>query len=65
MIQNDLGKVWLVAAHAWDIPGANRAGMQTVFVSQLEKSFLEVYPQPKIIVKNLVEAARQIITAEN
>lgn len=62
---DDLSKVWLVAAYAWDIAGAERAGMQTVFVNQLEKSYLEVYPQPKIIVENLVAAARQIIEAEN
>ncbi len=62
MIQTeDLDKVWLVAAHAWDIAGANRVGMKTAFVKQLEKNYLEVYPQPQITVENLLEAAHQII----
>ena len=64
MIQNDLSKVWLVAAHAWDIAGAKRVGMKTAFVSQLENDYLEeVYPRPHITVDSLVEAARQIIKA--
>lgn len=62
MIQADsLENVWLIAAHAWDIAGAMRVGMKTAFVSQLEKSYLEVYPQPQIAVENLLEAARQIV----
>ena len=62
MIRTDnLDKVWLVAAHAWDIAGAKRAGMKTAFVKQLEKEYLAVYPQPHITVENLLEAAHQII----
>ncbi|WP_036482174.1 HAD hydrolase-like protein [Myxosarcina sp. GI1] len=64
MIHTDnLEKVWLVAAHAWDIAGAKLAGMKTAFVRQLEKDYLAVYPQPEIAVENLPEAARQIINA--
>ena len=58
---NNLENVWLVAAHAWDIAGAERIGMKTAFITQLEKDYLEVYPQPQITAENLVEAARQII----
>ena len=61
MIQDNLQDVWLVAAHAWDIAGAISVGMKTAFVSQLEKDYLEVYPQPQITVVSLIEAARQII----
>jgi len=65
MIQtDDLSKVWLIAAHAWDIVGAERVGMKTAFVRQLEKDYLEVYTPPQIIVENLAQAARQIIKAE-
>ena len=64
MIQNNLQDVWLVAAHAWDIAGAINVGMKTAFVSQLEKDYLEVYPQPQIIVDSLIEAARQIIDSD-
>lgn len=38
--------------------------MKTAFVTQLEKDYLEVYPQPQIIAEDLLEAARQIINAE-
>lgn len=60
---DDLTKVWLVAAHAWDIAGAISIGMKTAFVKQLEKDYLEVYPQPQIVAENLADAARQIINA--
>ncbi|WP_319422442.1 HAD hydrolase-like protein [Pleurocapsa sp. FMAR1] len=62
MIQTDnLEETWLVAAHAWDIAGAKSVGMKTAFVRQLEKDYLEVYPQPQVTVENLLEAAHQII----
>ena len=61
LVQNDLQDVWLVAAHAWDIAGARSIGMKTAFISQLEKDYLTVYPQPQITVENLLEAAYQII----
>ena len=65
MIQTeDLNRVWLVAAHAWDIAGALSVGMKTAFVSQLEKNYLEVYPQPQITAENLLEAAHQIIKSD-
>lgn len=57
--------VWLVAAHAWDIAGAQLAGIKTAFVKHLEHDYLAVYPQPEIIVENLLEAAHQIIDASH
>ena len=65
MVKTDnLKQTWLVAAHAWDIMGAIQVGMRTAFVTQLEKEYLDVYPQPQIMAENLLEAARQIIEAE-
>ena len=64
MVQNDLQQTWLVAAHAWDIAGGIRVGMKTVFVRQLEQEYLEVYPQPQVMVDNLLQAARQILDAK-
>ena len=61
---DDLNQTWLVAAHAWDIMGANEVGMKTAFVTQLEKDYLDVYPQPQIMAENLLETARQIIEAK-
>ena len=65
MVETDnLDRTWLVAAHAWDIMGANEVGMKTAFVTQLEKDYLDVYPQPQIMAENLLEAARQIVEAK-
>lgn len=61
--QDTSGDLWMVAAHAWDIIGAARAGLKTAFITQEEKSYLSVYPQPEIIASNLVEAAKKIIKA--
>ena len=62
MVQSDnLADTWLVAAHAWDIAGGISVGMKTAFVSQLEQDYLEVYPQPQIVAKDLSDAVRQII----
>ena len=58
---SDLNNVWLVAAHAWDIAGAIQVGMKTAFVSQLENSYLQTYPQPQIKAKNLLEAVQKIM----
>lgn len=66
MIRADnLDNIWLIAAHAWDIAGAKRVGMKTAFITQLEKDYLQIYPQPQIAVENLLEAARQIVQTEN
>ena len=47
------GEIWMVAAHAWDIQGAVQAGFRTVFVSGLERGYLDVYPKPDITVAKL------------
>lgn len=60
--QNVEGDVWLVAAHAWDIAGACRSGLKTAYITQEEKDYLPVYPQPEVVADNLVEAANKIIT---
>lgn len=62
--ENAEGDLWMVAVHAWDIAGAARAGLKTAFITQEEKDYLPVYPQPELIVSNLVEAANKIIGVE-
>lgn len=56
--------LWLIAAHAWDVAGATRAGLRTCWVSHLEKRYLSVYPQPDVRASGLVEAARAIVDTE-
>ncbi len=57
------GEIWMVAAHAWDIQGAIKAGFRTVFVSGLEKGYLEVYPKPDVTVAELGDVGAALIRA--
>ena len=59
--QDGDSEVWLVAAHVWDIMGAASAGLRTTFITQHEKAFLAVYPQPDMVAVDLVDAANQIV----
>ena len=59
--QNVAGDIWMVAAHAWDIAGAATAGLKTAFITQEEKEYLSVYPQPEIIADSLLQAANKIV----
>jgi 2-haloacid dehalogenase len=52
------GETWMVAAHAWDIAGASKAGLKTAFITSVEASYLAVYPEPDIVAPSLLEAAK-------
>jgi len=54
-------EAWMVAAHAWDIAGASRAGLHTAFIRSVEGSYLEVYPRPDVLADSLLEAARAMV----
>lgn len=54
----------MVAAHAWDITGALRAGYAGAFVARAGKVLYPLGPQPDIVAPDFLEAARQIIAAE-
>lgn len=45
----------LIAAHAWDITGAQRAGLQTAFISRPGKFLYPLAQRPEIMGKNLKE----------
>ena len=51
----------MVAAHAWDIAGAARAGLKTAFITSEEEDYLSAYPQPEVVADSLHEAASKII----
>lgn len=55
------GDVWMVAVHAWDIAGAARAGLRTAFITQEEKEYLSIYPQPELVTSDLILAASKIV----
>lgn len=57
------GELWMVAAHAWDIAGARRAGLRTAWVSYVEGEYLPAYPPPDIEADDLADAARRLLAA--
>jgi 2-haloacid dehalogenase len=54
------GKIWFVAAHAWDIRGAKRAGMRTCFIHRPGQVLDELTPDPDLLVGDLREIADEL-----
>lgn len=54
-------ELWLVAAHAWDVAGAHRAGLRTAWVATVESEYLAAYPPPDVTAGDLAEAARSLL----
>jgi 2-haloacid dehalogenase len=59
-----VGQLRLVAAHAWDIVGALRAGCAGAFVSRPGKVLYPLGPQPDIVGPDFRAVARAIVAAE-
>lgn len=55
------GALALVAAHAWDIHGAGRAGLVTGWVSRLERRFSAAMTPPDVVGATLVEVSRGLL----
>lgn len=53
-------EVCLVAAHAWDILGALRAGWGAAWVAHREQHLLATVPEPTLIALSLQDAAEQL-----
>jgi 2-haloacid dehalogenase len=54
----------LVAAHAWDVVGALRAGCAAAFVARPGKVLYPLGPKPDIVGQDFKTVARQIVAAE-
>jgi 2-haloacid dehalogenase len=50
----------LVAAHAWDIAGAAKAGMQTAFIKRSGKSQFELFDKADYVANDLIKLAEQL-----
>lgn len=50
----------LVAAHAWDIAGAARAGCATAFLARPGQSLHPLWPKPDLMAEDLIDLARKI-----
>jgi len=54
----------LIAAHAWDVAGAARAGCATAFVARPGKVLDPLVERPEIVGTDLAEIAEAILTAD-
>ena len=59
-----VGQVRLVAAHAWDVAGAARAGCATAFVARPGKVLDPLVAPPDVIGADLTEVADRIIATD-
>ena len=59
-----IDQIRLVAAHAWDIAGAQRTGAATAFVARPGQVLDPLVPRPDIVGKDLREVAERIIEVE-
>lgn len=53
----------LVAAHAWDVNGASRAGLRTGWVSRLETTYPPVFEAADVVGDDLDEVVEALLTA--
>ena len=54
----------MIAAHAWDVPGALRAGCAAAFIARPGHALFPLGPRPDVVARDLPEAADRIIAAE-
>jgi 2-haloacid dehalogenase len=59
-----IGEVRLVAAHAWDVAGAARAGCATAFVARPGKVPDPLVERPEIVGADLTEVADAILAVD-
>jgi 2-haloacid dehalogenase len=56
-------ETWFVAGHWWDVAGAKRAGMRTVWIARDEGELLDTVPEPDVRAADLAGAAAALIAA--
>lgn len=50
----------MVAAHGWDVAGANWAGMQSAFISRPGQVTYPLAPTPELVVPDLIQLAEKL-----
>jgi 2-haloacid dehalogenase len=60
----EVGGIRLVAAHAWDVAGALRAGAAAAFVARPGMVLDLLVPAPDIVGSNMAEVAKRIVEVE-
>ena len=61
----ELGQIRLVAAHAWDVAGATRAGCAAAFVARPGMVLNPLVKRPDVVGTDLREVADQIVEVES
>lgn len=56
----DKKEILLVSAHGWDLAGADKAGLQTVYLKQNRQMLYPLTPKPNMICQNLKDLAAQL-----
>jgi len=68
MVAAELGvptnQLRMIAAHAWDVGGAMRAGCAAAFIARSGKALFPLFPKPDIVGKDLSEVSAAILKAE-
>ena len=62
-LQVDTTELMMVAAHPWDLMGAQAVGCEVAFVERTGAAWFGLTTKPKITGKNLDEVANQLISA--
>jgi 2-haloacid dehalogenase len=60
----DVGEMRMVAAHAWDVQGALRAGCAAAFVARPGASWNPLLALPEVVGKDLAEVAERILAVD-
>jgi 2-haloacid dehalogenase len=55
-------EICLVAAHAWDVSGAMRAGLRAAWVARKERWLVSTALEPEIQAPDLADAARRLVS---
>jgi 2-haloacid dehalogenase len=59
----EAGEAWFVAGHWWDVAGAKRAGLRTVWIARDEVELLDTVPEPDVRAADLAQAAAALVAA--
>jgi len=58
------GNLRMIAAHAWDVAGAMRAGLRGAFIARPGQAVFPLGPVPDVIAPDFVSAAEQILARD-
>lgn len=68
MVATELGvpvdRLRMIAAHAWDVGGALRAGCAAAFIGRPGKAAFPLFPKPDVVGNDLREVAEAIVRVE-